>query len=150
MIMKVLHVLLLLCTSQFVCGFVFSKYSSIKRICISCTPPETVGHSKRRSFTALAQQVSDEPHHSDITDDIGDLVGDTAVAESDTETVKESQAETQATADYEKQLADELQHLEATLRSERGSLTKLRDKLSESGKNGYFIVQAQVNDFTVR
>ena len=42
-----------------------------------------------------------------------------------------------------------LQSLEITLRSERLMLANLKDKISESGKPGYFIVQAQVNEFVV-
>ena len=41
------------------------------------------------------------------------------------------------------------QGLEVTLRSERLLLSNLRNKVSESGKGGYFIVQAQVNEFLV-
>lgn len=37
--------------------------------------------------------------------------------------------------------------LESKIRSERILLTKTKDKLAESGKTGFFMVQAQVNDF---
>jgi hypothetical protein len=36
------------------------------------------------------------------------------------------------------------------LRSERNKLAMSKDKLTETGKNGFFIVQAQVADFLVR
>eukprot|EP01038_Epipyxis_sp_PR26KG_P006637 gene6637-9111_t len=56
----------------------------------------------------------------------------------------------EATIAYEKSLQLEVNKLESILRTERVQLTKLKDKASESGKNGYFIVQAQVNDFLKR
>ena len=55
----------------------------------------------------------------------------------------------QAVALKEEKLMQELQSLESELRAERATLTRLKDKMSESGKNGYFIVQAQVNDYAV-
>jgi hypothetical protein len=54
-----------------------------------------------------------------------------------------------AIADREAALKEEVLNLESALRTERTKLVKLRDKISESGKNGFFIVQAQVNDFAV-
>ncbi|KAJ1416961.1 hypothetical protein B484DRAFT_454125 [Ochromonadaceae sp. CCMP2298] len=53
----------------------------------------------------------------------------------------------EAIREREMALAAELSLLDGQLRTERKSLTTLRDKISESGKNGYFIVQAQVSDF---
>jgi molecular chaperone GrpE (heat shock protein) len=47
----------------------------------------------------------------------------------------------------EKELQSELTSLEAVLKAERLSLSRTRDRVSESGKNGFFIVQAQVADF---
>lgn len=41
----------------------------------------------------------------------------------------------------------QVSELEAKIRTERILLTKSKDKLAESGKNGFFMVQAQVNDF---
>jgi hypothetical protein len=54
-----------------------------------------------------------------------------------------------AIADSEATLKEEVQNLESVLRAERAKLAKLRDRISESGKTGFFIVQAQVNDFAV-
>jgi molecular chaperone GrpE (heat shock protein) len=56
----------------------------------------------------------------------------------------------QAVEDYEKKLAMQLKDAEVRLRSERMLLTKLKDRESESGKNGFFMVQAQVNEFQKR
>jgi hypothetical protein len=50
----------------------------------------------------------------------------------------------------ESQLAKTVVELESTLRSERILLAKSKDKLSETGKTGFFMVQAQVADFMVR
>lgn len=49
----------------------------------------------------------------------------------------------------EERLAKELQAWEENLVSERLSLLRARDKMFDSGKNAYYSVQAQVNDFMV-
>lgn len=49
----------------------------------------------------------------------------------------------------EAELAKVVAELENTLRYERMQLAKARDRLSETGKTGYFMVQAQVADFMV-
>lgn len=46
-------------------------------------------------------------------------------------------------------LSKELKDLEQKLWSERQMLAKIQDKISESGKNAYFMVQSQVHDFAV-
>ena len=47
----------------------------------------------------------------------------------------------------EAQLTSEVTTIESNFKSERNSLSKIKDKASESGKNGYFIVQAKVAEF---
>eukprot|EP01041_Mallomonas_annulata_P011736 gene11736-24616_t len=71
-----------------------------------------------------------------------------------TENVTQSEEEeiltdprTAATQAYEKELSAQVKEFETLLRSERLLSSRVKDKLSESGKAGYFIVQAQVNDF---
>ena len=54
-----------------------------------------------------------------------------------------------AVADYEISLSNQVTSLEALLRTEKNNLIRWKDRISETGKNGYFIVQAQVNDFSV-
>jgi hypothetical protein len=54
-----------------------------------------------------------------------------------------------AVEQQEEGLKEELSSIDETLRNQRLRLAKLRDRISESGKNGFFIVQAQVNDFAV-
>ena len=56
----------------------------------------------------------------------------------------------QAIKDIEKKLQLEVETLENILKSERQLLSKTRDKLTESGKTGFFMVQAQVNEFLKR
>ena len=49
----------------------------------------------------------------------------------------------------EVELANVVARLEATLKDERLRLSSARDKLSETGKTGFFMVQAQVAEFMV-
>ena len=50
---------------------------------------------------------------------------------------------------YELKLQKEVVDLENILRAERLNLARIKDRVSESGKSGFFMVQAQVNDFQV-
>ena len=52
-----------------------------------------------------------------------------------------------AIAEKEAELQKKLIDLEAKLRAERISSSKIKDRLSESGKTGFFMVQAQVAEF---
>ena len=44
-------------------------------------------------------------------------------------------------------MRSEITSIESNLKSERNALSKIKDKASESGKNGYFMVQAMVAEF---
>ena len=55
-----------------------------------------------------------------------------------------------ALIEQEKEVKAAFKKLEDELRSERFALRKTKDKLSESGKTGFFIIQAQVNEFLKR
>jgi len=55
--------------------------------------------------------------------------------------------EEQAIVNKEKELKNQLENLENQLRKARVDLVRVKDKISESGKNGYFIQQAQVAEF---
>lgn len=79
----------------------------------------------------------------------GDLASE-AVSAAASETAAAPDPKQQAISNYERKLAQEVDSLERKLRTERLALSKLKDKISESGKNGYFIVQAQVNEFQKR
>lgn len=54
-----------------------------------------------------------------------------------------------AILEKEKSLAAEIENLENRLLLERQMLFNLESKISEGGKNAYYMVQAQVNDFKV-
>eukprot|EP00607_Mallomonas_marina_P004208 CAMPEP_0182428068 /NCGR_PEP_ID=MMETSP1167-20130531/20994_1 /TAXON_ID=2988 /ORGANISM="Mallomonas Sp, Strain CCMP3275" /LENGTH=241 /DNA_ID=CAMNT_0024610719 /DNA_START=222 /DNA_END=947 /DNA_ORIENTATION=+ len=79
---------------------------------------------------------------SDITEG-----GVSASKETETEEEVEVDPKIEAIKQYTNQLRNEVKQLETFVRSERLLSAKTKDKLSESGKAGYFIVQAQVNDF---
>ena len=55
--------------------------------------------------------------------------------------------EEKAIIQKEKEIKNQLELLENELRKSRLDLVRTRDKISESGKNGYFIQQAQVAEF---
>lgn len=63
------------------------------------------------------------------------------------EEVKELSPYEKAVQELETKLKAEVTSLEALLKNERNNLLKTKDKVSESGKNGFFIVQAQVAEF---
>lgn len=52
--------------------------------------------------------------------------------------------------EMELKLSAEVSQLEMQLRSERQNAARIKDQISESGKNGYFIIQAQVAEFLKR
>ncbi|RYH13846.1 hypothetical protein EON65_34680 [archaeon] len=55
----------------------------------------------------------------------------------------------QAIMQKETVLRAQLLELEERLRRNRLELGRVKDRVSESGKNGFFLVQAQVNEFLV-
>jgi molecular chaperone GrpE (heat shock protein) len=74
----------------------------------------------------------------------------------DTEVVSATVAETPAieldpyavaVKALEVELAGEITTKETILKAERNSLSRAKDKASESGKNGYFMIQAKVAEF---
>lgn len=151
--MLILCALVLLCAIPLAHGLLFAKFGAVKRISTVGSPH---GHV-HRTIVARAQHHADEgPFDNSTVDQVNNHIqSDPANARQlseEPEPVAQASIDhvSQAIADYEKVLTEELQQLETMLRSERAALTKLRDKVSESGKNGFFIVQAQVNDFTVR
>ncbi len=50
----------------------------------------------------------------------------------------------------EKKLASELQSAKALLAKEQSALFDIQENMFSSGKNGYFLVQSQINDFHVK
>lgn len=55
----------------------------------------------------------------------------------------------EARKELEAKLQIELTKLEETLRTKRLSLNRAKNRLSESGARGYYLVQAQVNEYLV-
>ena len=105
--------------------------------------------------------VADEPseEETDDTDEVEDIDED-KVLESEIEPPKQAEEsdedkedeeeisndpELLALQEQEKELQLMLKKLEDELRTERKSLTQTKDKLSESGKTGFFIIQAKVS-----
>ena len=105
---------------------------------------------------ALLMSAADNETDVDDTDSIESSVEDDVVAEDAEDTTNEIEEEpviveldpySVAVKDLESQLKNEITMLETSLKSDRNSLSKTKDKASESGKNGYFIVQAKVAEF---
>lgn len=149
--MLLLSALILLGVIPLAHGLLFAKFGAVRRTSIISNPH---GHAQRSIVARCQHQADEAPLDSDTvnqtTNDVQAHVNSVQHTEVQEPEAPSIDPVTQAIADFEKVLTEELQHLEVTLRSERASLTKVRDKMSESGKNGFFIVQAQVNDFTVR
>lgn len=55
-----------------------------------------------------------------------------------------------ATQMYEAKLEEQLKQAEESLRKERQKLSQAKERESESGKNGFFMIQSQVNEFLKR
>ena len=83
---------------------------------------------------------------------IGSEEGDGDEEEDEEEEIPEEEmSETErAVKAEEERLTQELKSLEDKLRAERRELIKVKDKISESGKTGFFMVQAQVSEFLKR
>merc|ERR1711871_64851 len=60
---------------------------------------------------------------------------------------EELSPEAKAIKEAEETLRKQLNELENTLRSERVNLSKAKDKKDLSGKNGFYIIQARVNEW---
>jgi molecular chaperone GrpE (heat shock protein) len=87
---------------------------------------------------AVASTGSDESGAALVADETGDAVSEEKVPEDpDVKLLKE----------METKLQSEISQLESQLRMERLNLSKVKDQVSESGKNGFFMVQAQVANF---
>lgn len=122
----------------------FSAFlTSLHRIHRTSFPVHFHSYDSEVDKDETARNGSDEI----IEEGINAEVGDEAEKVEDDATEEKIDLEAQAIEKYEKVLKQQVELFENTLRSERISASKARDKLSESGKAGYFMVQAQVNDF---
>lgn len=104
----------------------------------------------------MAESDEEFDENSNDVDDVSDEVLDVLdteivpeVAVEEPEVPKEVELDPYEVAvkALEAQLKSEVLMIESLLKSERNSLSKIKDKASESGKNGYFIVQAKVAEF---
>lgn len=106
---------------------------------------------------ALLMSAADNETDIDDTDAVASTMEDDVVtvdAEDVTNEIEEEEPVvveldpySVAVKDLEAQLKIDISLLEASLKSDRNSLSKTKDKASESGKNGYFIVQAKVAEY---
>lgn len=94
-----------------------------------------------------ASSGDDNINIADIQNMINEMENSTnsTVIEEDSEENRRSAA----IKEYELKLQKEITDLENILRAERLNLGRIKDRISESGKSGFFMVQAQVNDFQV-
>lgn len=91
--------------------------------------------------TDVSENV-EEPETLEILDsEIVDMV------EPEESEVAELDPHEEAVKALESQIKSEIVMMETKLKTERVALSKVRDRISESGKNGYFIVQAKVAEF---
>jgi len=93
------------------------------------------------AYTVEAEENNRFNDTSIHVDDISNVI--------ETNATQEVDQRTQMIKDYESELHTELASLENLLRTERLNLARVKDKVSESGKSGFFMVQAKVNDFLV-
>eukprot|EP01039_Chlorochromonas_danica_P008287 gene8287-9137_t len=118
---------------------------------LSCTTTTTSTSSNTAEET---ESSGNQPHVEetnqetpDLSDQVTHNVTETAASTNATTTVVEEDPKQIAIAKKEKSLRIELETLEDAIRRDRLELITLKDRLSESGKKGFFLVQAQVNDF---
>lgn len=106
----------------------------------------------RQTFTSLHAVDSDPTKESTDTDEEANLIEELVEDKSqevDTPAVEEEDPTAKLIAEMESKLTLELELLQDSLVVERKNIARTKDKISESGKNGFFIVQAQVNNFQV-
>lgn len=87
-----------------------------------------------------------EEFQENLTSEASNIIASSNTTESG---VIEEDPHAKAIKEYEDKLLAEISSLETILRGERSNLARIKDKVSESGKAGFFMIQAQVNDFLV-
>lgn len=97
--------------------------------------------------TEIESEQSADSVDASIANDIDQLIN--ALNETIANTTTTEDPLDAAIRAKEQELQRDLQVLEFSLRSERQKNLKLQDKISESGKMGFFMIQAQVTDFQV-
>lgn len=99
----------------------------------------------------VTEELEDEDEEAILDDNNGDtaILEDDASVESPEASLSDDAIDPMAILikKKEEELSAQVKALETELRNERNALIRLRDRMSESGKNGYFIQQAKVADF---
>ena len=128
-------------------AFLSNKIRYINRL----VPGSTSIICRANDFTlnAAASDTEKSVDENLKTDDVSELTstleeGDEIEQEIDEKVLSPYEL---AVIELETQLRSELSSLEAILKNERMQLSKKKDSISESGKTGYYIVQAQVAEF---
>jgi molecular chaperone GrpE (heat shock protein) len=137
-------------------GFSSSTFRGLKRaVCPHIIPYEICRTSLET--TSLLMSADDVGGQVDTEEQVEideaviaeELIGEIITNATEPEPVKVDPLAVAITA-YERKLENEFTLADNVLRSERLKLSKLKDRESDSGKNGYYMVQAQVSEFQKR
>ena len=132
--------------SKFYPLFLLKRTKTIKLFAMNDENDDKIGEDDDEEVELEEEELIGEVvENDDDEQDEGD--------DDDDEEVEEEEAtdpELIALIEQEKEVKAAFKKLEDELRSERFALRKTKDKLSESGKTGFFIIQAQVNEFLKR
>lgn len=123
--------------------------SRLGRLCASDTEgdgAEEVGDGAE--VVDEGEVVSESEDFAEVLDSVvAEGGGVNATEEAEAEPEPEPTPLEKAIKEREEELTKQLADLEGKLRTERVNTMKVKDKLSESGKTGFFMVQAQVAEF---
>lgn len=100
---------------------------------------------------AWSDDFATEEHDAEVREGIAPCDSDSMPASCQAEQVSENDDPLViAQRKLEEELNAELKSARDLLRKEQSELFDIQEKLFESGRNGYLLVQAQINDFGVR
>jgi molecular chaperone GrpE len=120
------------------------QISNMRLQCISDGSPESdLPTDEEAENIEVAEDADENSKSAGVEEIFIEEEGENAAPEK----TEPEDPETIARKKFEEQLQSELSKAEILLRNERIQLSKTRDKISESGKNGFFLVKAKVNDF---
>jgi hypothetical protein len=130
-----------------------AKVSTWGNNCIAKVYYTSIARKMSQDDTTGGEEVSDGDEEAEIEEE--EEEGEEGVREEEDESDEgdeekeaiEEDPELVALKKQQKELEDKLAAAENQLRAERRSLVNLKDQASESGKGGYFMVQAQVAEF---
>lgn len=123
------------------------RYSQVNVFQLQCTSESSSENNvANEDGPDLDSDVEEAEDSESKTNDVEEVVLEADEGESNNATTNDDPA--RATEKKLKQdLQAELTKAESVLRNERIQLSRTKDRISESGKNGFFLVKAQVNDF---